>query len=369
MNLISNFQIYCLILNSFTPLAFLIVPMVVIHDAHHGAWVAVLASALPSLLLVYVYMYIIRRTERPFPKLLEDCLGKIPGKIIGFIYILGFLFATCFTLSYFVSLIGSSITPATPLSVYFGAMLLAGYYALKTGLENISRLSEIITLLLFPIAVLLVFISMAQTPQFSFLTPVFHAGFANFSRGILYSFIIIGEMIPILTLAHFTNDRNRISRPLFAVVFIYIALMTVTTMAALMNFGPNYVNQIAFPTFKLIRSIAISDFINNIDIVFICVWITGIFTALTVKWFLTCYSIQQVFGLRDYRFLAAPTSVIIGFGTLLISRNILELQVIVHVLIPYIYGILFIIIPLLLFVVLLFQPAQPADSKLSSPTA
>lgn len=369
MKLISNFQILCLIQLSMLPLAYLITPMVAIHYAHNGAWLAVLASVIPGLLLVYVYMYIIKRTTRPFPALLEDCLGKVLGKAIGFMYILGFLFATCFTLSYFVSLIGSSITPDTPLSVYLGAMLLVSYYALKTGLENIARVAEIITLFGLPITALLVFISMAQTPNLSSLTPILHAGYAGFGQAILYSFVIAGEMMAILTLAHFTNDRSKVSRPVLIVLFSYTGLITVTTMAALMNFGPDYVNQISFPTFKLIRSVTISDFIQNIDIIFVSIWIVGIFGAVTVKWFLACYTTQQVFGLRDYRFLAAPTAVIIGIGALMVGRNILEIQIVVHALIPYVYGIFFILIPLFLFIVLLFKPARAADSKLKSPAA
>lgn len=367
MKMISNFQIYCLIQLSILPLAYLITPMVTIHDAHNGAWMAVLASIIPSLLLVYVYLYIIKRTARPFPALLEDCLGKVAGKIIGFMYILGFLFATCLTLSYFVSLISSSITPDTPLSVYFGAMLLVSYYALKTGLENIGRVAEIITLFAFPLTVLVVVISLVQTPNFSNLTPIFQTGYTSFGRAILYSFIVSGGMIAILTLAHFTNDRNNLARPVLLVLLSYIGLLTFTTMAALMNFGPDYVNQIAFPTFKLVRSITISEFIQNIDIIFICLWITGIFGAITVKWFLVCYTTQQVFDLLDYRFLAAPTAVIIGFGALMVGKNILELQMVVHILIPIVYGVFYILIPLFLFIVLLFKPEQVADSKLESP--
>ena len=369
MNRISNFQIYCLLVTSTVSLAYLITPMVVIHAARNGAWLAVLTSIIPGFLLVYVYMYIIKKSPRPFPALLEDCLGKVAGKIISFFYILVFLFTTAFTLRYFVALIGSSIVTDTPLSVYIGAMLLTGYYALKTGLENIARMAEIIVLLGLPLSVLLVFISLAQAPHVGSLIPILGTDYAGFGQAFLYSFLITGDMIAILALAHFTNDRHKVSRPVFMVLYTYIAIITITTMTTLLNFEVDYASLIAFPTFKLVRSITVSDFIQNIDVVFVCVWIIGIFAAITVKWYLACYTTQQVFALRDYRFLAAPTSVVIGIGSLMVGRNITEIQILVHELIPYVYGISYILIPFLVFIVLLFKPAPAADTKLDSPAA
>ena len=369
MNRISNFQIYCLLVTSTLPLAYLITPMIVIYAARNGAWLAVLTSIIPGLLLVYVYMYIIKKSSRPFPALLEDCMGKVVGKIVGFLYILVFLFTIAFTLRYFVALIGSSIVPATPLSVYIGAMLLTGCYALRTGLENVARVSEIVVLLGLPLSILLVLISMAQAPHVGSLTPILGTDYGGFGRAFLFSFIITGEMIAILTLAHFTNDRSQVSRPVFMVLFTYIALMTITTITALLKFEVDYANLISFPTFKLVRSITISDFIQNIEVVFVSVWIIGTFAAITIKWYLACYTTQQVFALRDYRFLAAPTSVVIGFGSLMVGRNIAEIQIIVHELIPYVYGIIYILIPFLVFIVLLFKPAPETDTKLNSPAA
>ncbi len=62
----------------------------------------------------------------------------------------------------------------------------------------------------------------------------------------------------------------------------------------------------------MIRLARIGDFIQNLDIVFIAVWIMGIFGAVTIPWFMACFTTQKVFNLQDYRFLAAPSAVIIG---------------------------------------------------------
>ncbi|HRY13214.1 MAG TPA: endospore germination permease [Syntrophomonadaceae bacterium] len=367
MNQISNVQLYCMLHATIMPLAFLILPMVSVHYSQHGAWAAFMVSILPTALLCYMYQYIVHNSSRPFPATLEEHLGQVLGKSIGFLYILVFLFITIFSITYFTSLISSSIVPDTPLSVYIGAMLLVSYYALKTGLENIGRVLEVIVLYVFIAVPLLVLFSIMQSHDFRALLPIFDASLSEMGNTVSYAFLYSGELIAILTLAFFSNDRKRISRPVNWTLAIYCIVITITTAAILMDLGPVYVNHVSFPTFKLIRSIKISDFIQNTDIIFISVFILGVFAGTTVKWFLACFSIQQVFGLRDYRFLAGPTAILIGIGALMTGKNIIAIQMIVHHVLPYIYGVFFVLIPLILFLVVLFKPTP--DSEASSPSS
>jgi spore germination protein KB len=368
---ITNFQIYCLLILTTGPLAHLVTPMVVVHNVNNSAWLAILASVLPGALLLYVYIYILKKSSKPFPACLDDCLGKVVGKIVGLLYVLAFLWGTAFTLQYFVALIGSSIVPDTPLSVYIGAMLLTSYYALKTGLQNIARVAEIFIFLGLPFTFLIVCISLAQNFDINSLMPLAYTSYKNFGQGVFNCFFIIGDLMAILVLAYFSTHREKIPRTLFNVLFTYIALIALTTMATTMKFGPHYTNLIAFPTFKLVRAITISDFIKNIDVVFISIWIIGIFGAITVKWFLACYTIQQVFDLKDYRFLAAPSAVAVGIISLIMGKNIIVLQLIVHDIFPVVYSIFYILIPLVVFFILLFKPDPGADvaTGLKNPAA
>ncbi len=368
---ITNLQIYCLLMLTIAPLAYLVTPMVVVYLVNNSAWLAILASIIPGALLLYVYIYILKKSSKPFPACLEDCLGKVVGKIVGFLYILAFLLGTAFTLQYFVALIGSSIVPDTPLSIYIGAMLLTSYYALKTGLQNIARIAEVLIIFGMPFTFLVVLISLAQNLDINSLLPLAYTSYKNFGQGVFNSFFIIGDLMGILVLAYFSTHREKVPRTLFNVLFTYTALIALTAMVTIMQFGSDYTNLITFPTFKLVRTITISDFIQNIDVAFISLWIVGIFGSITVKWFLACYTIQQVFDLKDYRFLAAPTSVTIGIISLILGKNIIQLQTIVHTIIPILYVIFYILIPLVVFFILLFKPDPGADiaTGLKNPAA
>jgi spore germination protein KB len=364
MNTLSNLQLYCLLVLVTSPLGFLIAPMLVIHRHGRSAWLAMLAAVIPGALLVYILGYIVRISSHPFPKIYEVCLGKIVGKTIGLAYILMFLFTTSFTLAYFVALISSSIVPDTPLSVYIGAMLLVGYYALKTGLQNIARVAVVIIIFGLPLVFVLVTLGTFQNPDFSIVFPPQISSIGSFTTAVLHSFIVLGDIITILTLGFFAIDRSKLTGTLFKVLITFIILNTLTTAGVLMNFGPDLANLISFPTFKLVRSVTIGNFIQNIDVLFISLWIAGIMGSIMVKWFVLCFSIQEVFALRDFRFLAAPSSVVIGFVALMMGKNIVELQLIVHYLLPYLYSIFFVGLPLILYIILLFRTSRDQELPL-----
>jgi len=368
---INNLQIYCMLLLITAPLAYLITPAIVTHMVGNNNWLAVLTAIIPGSLLIYVYTYILKKSTHPFPIMLEDCLGKVIGKILGFSYILVFLLGTAITLRIFTSFIGSSITPDTPLSVYIGLMLLAGYYALKTGLENMARVSQVLILFGLPIAFLILIISIIEKHDIGNLMPLLNTSYQNFGWAVYEVFFILGNLIAILTLAYFSTDRDKTPRTLFYVLFTHIGLIALSSLIIIIHFGSDYANLTSFPTFKLIRSITVGDFIQNIEAAFIALWIIGIFGAIITKWFMACYVTQQVFALKDYRFIAAPTSVIIGISSLMMGSNIEEEGIILSVIIAVVYGIFYILIPLLVFFTLLFKPnpAAGVENGLKAPPA
>jgi len=370
MTRINNLQIYCLLMLVTAPLAFLITPAVITHLVGNSGWLAVLAAIIPGVLLIYVYTYILKKSIHPFPAMLEDCLGKFVGKILGFSYILVFLLGIAITLRIFTSFIGSSIVPDTPLSVYIGSMLLVGYYALKTGLENIARIAEVLILAGLPVSFLIILLVITQQHELTNLLPLVYTSYTNFGLATYETFILFSNIIAVLTLAYFSTDRDKTPRTLINVLVTYIALITLSALAVIMHLGEDYANLTAFPTFKLIRSITIADFIRNVDAGFIALWIIGIYGAVMVLWFMTCYVAQQVFALKDYRFLAAPTSVIIGILTLMMGSNIEEEGILLSIIFPSIYGVFYIFIPLVIFFILIFKPSpgEGVATGLKNPT-
>jgi spore germination protein KB len=366
MNKISNFQLYCMLLISVVPLAFLITPRFLTISLTNNAWLAIIASIIPGYLLIYIYGYILSKSQQPFPLLLEEHLGLIAGKIIGVSYILFFLLLGSFTLRIFVEFVETNVLPGTPISVFIGILLVSGLAGIKTGLINLARLCEIIVFIGVPFTILMLAISVANNPDFYNLQPLGNLNYTGLTRALLFATIPLLQMLPVLALAPFTAHPERVTRTMLKVMFTYVLIIGLTVVTTIVSLGADNANYFIFPTFIAIRFINIGEFIQNIDIVFIGVWVLGIFGVLTLWWFMICFTIQNVFGLHDYRFLAAPTTLIIGSLSLLISPNILQLQILMTRVLPWIYVFFLLFIPLIIFLITLFTKPVKQQSELFS---
>ncbi|QGU00531.1 hypothetical protein SYNTR_1937 [Candidatus Syntrophocurvum alkaliphilum] len=355
MTKISNFQLYCMLVLLSLPISFLVVPKQLALIIGHSGWLAVIASFFGALILIYAFVFILRKSTRPFPLMLEDHLGMVIGKILSIIYIFIFLLCTIINLRTFLDFVASVVLPLVPISVYIGLMVFVSFYAIKTGLEAFSRISEIIVMLGIPATLLILFLSINEGVDFGGLLPVFYIDPIDFAHGTYISIMCFSSLFAVLTLGFFSEAREKISSVLVWVLITHVVIITLTTAILLMLLGPFTTGVLTFPTFSLVRHITVAGFIQGVDFIFIAIWIAGISGAITIQWFVFCYIIQQTFRLKDYRFIAAPSSLIIGFYTVMLTPNIVELIMIRQYVLPVVAGIFFIGFPLLFALGLMFK--------------
>lgn len=367
MNKISNFQIYCLLLVSIAPFSYLILPKQATEILANNSWIAILSSIIPSALLVFIYLYVIKKSSQPFPLLLEEHLGKILGKTLGFLFVLAFFFHAIITLRTFMSFLASVVMPLVPISVFISSMTLVSFYAIRKGLETFARVAEIIVLLGLPFSFIILILSATAGIQFRQIMPIAYMQASNFIHATSISTLHMTFLISIWVLAFYSNDINNISKTIYKVLITHILLISLTAIVSIAAFGHLVNVGLQFPTYSLVRTIEIGGFIQNIDIIFIAIWILGISVALTLQWFMSVYTLHKVFNLKDYRFLAAPTSLVIGTSTILMASNIMELQVIRLMIWPYILAFFFVLIPLILFLIVLFKPKVESALNKSMP--
>ncbi|MEQ8176529.1 MAG: GerAB/ArcD/ProY family transporter, partial [Syntrophomonadaceae bacterium] len=356
MNKITNFQMYCIFLVFMGPVAVLEQPHVVIHILANNSWLALIASLFPGLLLIAMYSYIIKKSSQPFPILLWEHFGAIPGKILGFYYILVYMLVAAFTLRLFIEFMKMNVLPATPISVFIGVLLFVGFIAIKLGLEHLARVSELVSFAGVTLAILVIIIAIAGNFHPERLKPFFHMDYKTFTLGVLASTALLGKFAPVLMLGFFLPDKNRSYTIMKYLLYTYTFIITLTTTGILITRGVLPSFNLTFPTFSMIRLARIGTFIQNIDILFIGIVILGVFAAVAFPWLLACFTTQKVLGLDDYRFLAAPSSLILGILAILIGSNDLAVVIWSRTIMPAVYTVSFIFIPLLLFIVTLFKP-------------
>lgn len=362
---ISNFQLYCILVTFLSPLAFLEIPDMVTNLLQQNGWMAVFLTIIPGYIMVFIFNHILKKSHYPFPQLLTEHLGQPIGKIIGVLYILFFVFLTSYTLRLFTDFIETNVLPGTPISIHIGVLILALVIGIKSGIGNLARLHELIFFVGVPFSIIMVVTIMGQQGSAEKLLPIGHLEYRNFAIALASTMFVVGKLFIVLTLGFWCQNKGQVASIMIKALWTYVIIIGITTLATIMTFGHIITSLLTFPTFSMITLINIGNFVQNIDIIFIGIWILGIYGMSVMSWFMACYSTQVVFNLHDYKFLAAGSSLVVGITSILISANILELLVITQVLIPIIEGLFFMVIPLLLLLVIVFK-RYPADNPVSN---
>ncbi|NLB87986.1 MAG: GerAB/ArcD/ProY family transporter [Syntrophomonadaceae bacterium] len=360
---LTNFQLYCLMVMLVVPIAFLEQPKRLILLVEHNAWLACIAVIIPGFLIINMFTYIIKKSQNPFPYLLEEYFGKIGGKILAFIYIGVFILIASYTLSLFVNFVITNVLPATPISVLIGSLLLVGYYIMKNGFQNFSRSTELIILLGLPVVLAIILLAFTQTINFDHLLPIGYMDYKNFGLAVISISSVLGRIFPILTIAYFSNDLSKLNWVLTMVLFTFAMVILLPTLGVILAFGGTASNMLAFPALSLLRQIDIAQFITNIDIFFIGLWISGTMSAFCIFWFMACFTAQQLFSFKEYSFLSAPSSLIIAVLSLMLAPNIIILEIINTLLVIGVYLVFFLFIPLVIFIMALFKPHKTLETS------
>lgn len=347
MGKISKFQLYCMMVIMTTPIAFLQAPKRLIHLVGNNAWLPALASIIPGILVIGLYAKLIEKSRQPFPLMLEEHLGTVLGKILGFIYIGFFILVSSYSLRLFVDFMETFVQPATPISVLTGMLLLAGWVSLRAGLTSLARICEIVLYIGLSFTLIILVTAIINYPEWQNLMPVGFMGLKDFGKATWSAATVWSRIIPVLSLAYFMEEGKAVPGILFKAVATSVFVIVLTSIATILALGEHTSLLLIYPTFSVVRMIQIGDFVQHVDIMFVGIWILGVYATLFITWFMTCFTAQQVFRLREYRFLAAPTSLIIGVTSIITSQNIIEFRTVTMSVINWLYFIAFIIFPLM----------------------
>lgn len=347
---ISNFQLYCILVGILTPMSFLEIPRLLAHLVNQNAWMPAFLAIVPGYGLVLLFNYILQHSKHPFPYLLIEHLGQPLGRILGVLYVLVFLFLTSQSLRFFTDFMETNVLPGTPISIHIGVLILALVIGLRSGMGNLARLAGIIVICGLAFVMVLVLVVMVQHGKIEQLMPVGNLNYANLTLATGGNLFVISKLFIVLSFGFWCANKNEVKAVMMKAMVSYVLVIGLTILSALMTFGGTITSVLTFPTFSMITLVNIGNFIQNTDIVFIGVWILGIYLITVLTWFMACYTLQIILNLHDYRFVASATALLVGLTSILIASNILELLVITQVLVPLLYCFFFVLIPLLLFV-------------------
>ncbi|ETI68236.1 GerAB/ArcD/ProY family transporter [Neobacillus vireti] len=272
-------------------------------EAKQDAWISFLAASVLGIVIVYIAcktaLLFPKQTLIQFSKLI---LGKWVGTIVIIVYLLQWFAVIGNILREFADFTITILLPFTPpWALILTMLLLMIYVTCIGGIEGIGRCSEVFGTIMF-LSLFALLILSVQNVDLQRILPIFtDTGIKRIWKGALTPLAFLGESVMVLMLISFMDQPKKGLK--CAVWGITASACIVSTVAfwVLMTLGPELTANLRHPVFDTVSYISVLDFIQNLELIAVLVWILSVFIKLSLYFFFASYGTAQLFKMKNWR--------------------------------------------------------------------
>lgn len=301
MNKTSLLEIFMLSIAVTVSPAVLFTPYYAAQIAGQDAWISVLVSGLLAIIPAWAaYTLMARFPKMSIIQVLPKLLGTVPGFLAALLYAGFFLFFAALAVWRLEIYTARFLLAETPQVAVRALFLIFVASAALGGSIPLVRVSAYVV----PVGMVVIFLVTAlPIPKMdsSFLFPLFEGGL----QPMLYTAVLLlGWLcqVPVVILMFQRYVPEKFSRggarkALLAVLMSTVA-MELGALGSLASFGPRQTATMYYSSFEVARIIAIGPFLERIEIIFVGVWIAGIF--ITAAFYLQAFvdSLSDIFSAK-----------------------------------------------------------------------
>lgn len=298
-----------------------------LQEANQDAWVSVCVGTVLGLLVAFISGRISALYPgETFVKICLKLFGKVFGRIILLPYYVMWYSVIGIILRQATAFLHLALFQQTPIWVLMAVLsLLMLYVNYAGGIESIGRASEVVG----PIIVLMVIVVLLlnlNNVDLKHVLPVYiDSGWWGILKGSVAPSSFLGEsVILVMTLAFVENPRSASRSAMWGIVLSGL-LVVLSTLSVVMTFSTLAV-KMRFPFFEMARFISVMDFIQNVDVLVVIVWILSVFIKLSWYLFVSAYGTAEWLSLKTWRtpiWFIVPVALVFG----LIFRNNVEASI------------------------------------------
>lgn len=321
---ISSFQAVLLLISLILPTAIITVPSITVKYAKQDAWLSMIVAALAGLLIAWLVARLgLRFPGKTLFEYMEETFSKVPGKIIGFLYIWWFLHSNALIIREFGVFLVVATMPDTPIIAFHIVVVAVAAYAVYNGLEVLSRANQF----LIPATLLLVLVFILSVPNMDFarMLPVFDSSLTDIVKGAAVPISWMGEVVAFSMIIPFLNKPKDAPRIAILSVLIVSFILISCVLQALLIFGHHLTASWLFPVFNSVRLISIAQKVERLEIFVVLTWVLGGFFKIGIFYYAAVLGSAQWLGLKDYRPLVLPVGIILVALSILIHENSVQL--------------------------------------------
>lgn len=289
------------------------------------SWIAVVLGFLACMPL----LFFLTRLMKAFPgknliQINEIIFGKVLGKVFSAIYLFHFISLGALNLRDLGDFVKKSIMYRTPIIVIIAVFILLCAWALRYGLEAVTRYNALFSFISMLLAVstsFLVFdlINFENLLPILDLPPISYIHSAHNVAAIPLSEIIVFMMIT----PNIKLKSKKFTKYFFIGILIGVVNLLIVVLRDTVVLG-NTMPYFTIPAFQTLRLIDIARSISRIEIFFATVLIILLYSKIALLYYIIVLALAQIFNIKSYKPLINTVGVILVLYSIVSYRSVFE---------------------------------------------
>ena len=316
------------------------------------SWFVILIGIILCLPLMWLFRELmVMFPDKNLIQILEYTFGPVIGKIVGIGYL--WFFITLFSLN--LSDMGEftilTIMDETPIYVLTILCLIVCAVAVSGGIKLVTRYSMMFYITAFLILILSLFLMSSQMKPQNFL-PFLNLPANKYIQGThIITTIPFGEIVIFLMIFPAAKlERRQVTKFLFP-GFLLGTFTVAAVMAGDIAVLGNTLGLFTLPHLVSLRLVNLGPAVSRVEILFAIVLIMLLFFKITVLFYVTVLTVAQLFRAKTFRHLVLIIGALTVAYGLTLYPNPAEHSASAQEIVPAVWTLFEIIIPLVLFIV------------------
>lgn len=323
---ISTYQIMLLFIMSTLSPAIRLFPTLTAKGAEQAAWLVPAVAAIGMIVLVLIVQSFFKNSNNMnLSDVYIKVLGKIPGKIVIFIYLIYIIFLAGLYVRYYAERITSSILPETPIEFFILVMMGLVFYVLRGGLVPFVRLNELLYYVFIFIFIVTGFMTLPKV-EIKNLLPICLLNALPVIKSAHVILSIWSYFIFTFFFADKINDKEHIKKLGIKAVIAAAAISTWIIIGTVGVLGKSLTARTPLPYFVSIKLISVINTLERLESVTLSLWVSADFIIITFLGYVIISILKTLFQLPGTKALSSPFVLTIFVVSIAIARNRFELE-------------------------------------------
>jgi spore germination protein len=302
---VTTLQATTILISTIIGVGVLPLPLFAVQAGETGAPLVTLSGIVLAAIGLFILTLLgIRHPQKTIITYSEEIVGKWIGRFCSLFVIIFFFELTGLAAREFGEVVVAAVLRETPLEVTVIVMLSLACLSARNNINTFAYIHNFYVPIILAPGLIIVALSL-KNGNILYLRPLIGSNLQDMFAGVLtISALFQGSFVITMIIPSMKKPKKAMKASFWG-IFVSGGLYLLIVIATVSVFGTEEIKQIFWPTLELARTTTVpGNILQRLDVIFIAVWVTAVFTTLFSSFYFTIFSIKQLCSLNDHKMLS-----------------------------------------------------------------